>query len=150
MNPKRAILRSGRADLRPSRADSKPRRANLRPERADFKPVKADMRPERAYLRPERADLRPERADLRPGRGDKRKDGRTKVPLCSTGLHPLQGHCPKSDEGSQSCCGRVGRGFQPPSTPQPPLKHTKKVSNTLVFLVFRLDHYTPTEQQIDG
>ena len=32
-------------------------------------------------------------------------------PLCSTGLRPLQGRCPKSDERSQYCCGWVGRGF---------------------------------------
>ena len=62
------------------------------------------MRPERHDLRPERPDLRLERPDLRSeGRdagGDEKTneqtDGRTKVPLCSTGLRPPQGRWPKS------------------------------------------------------
>ena len=47
----------------------------------------------------ERADFRPERADSRPERvwgGDARMKGRTKVPMCFTGLRPLRGCCPKT------------------------------------------------------
>ena len=67
-----------------------------------MRPVSLDLRPETLDLRPERLDLRPERPDLRPegpdeGGGDEqtkeRTDGRTKVPLCSTGLRPLWGRC---------------------------------------------------------
>ena len=66
------------------------------------------MRLERPDLRPVRSDFKPERPDLRPegpdGEGDahthvgtnQQTNEQTKVPLCSTGLRPLQGHCPKS------------------------------------------------------
>ena len=80
--------------------------------------------PERADFKPERADFKPDRADFRPERVDFSPD--------------------RADISPE-----MGRGFQPPSSPQPPLKHTQKVSNTLVFPVLRLDHYTPTDQQID-
>ena len=82
-------------------------------ERTDLRPESADLRPkttERLDLRSMRPDLRSERSDMRPGRphggGDKQMDGRTnewtdewtKVNLCSTGLCPLQGRCPKSSK----------------------------------------------------
>ena len=35
-----------------------------------------------------------------------------------------------SDSGSQYRCGWVGRGIQPPSTPQPPPLHTKTYTNS--------------------
>ena len=82
-------------------ADLRPERPNLRHERPGLRPEKPDLRPEKPDLRPERPDLRPERPDLRPegpeggGRTDERTNGRTKVPLCSTGLRPLRGRCPK-------------------------------------------------------
>ena len=63
-------------------------RADLRSERADFRP----KRSERAVFRPERADFRSEKAWGRQMEGQ--MDGQTKVPLCSTGLHPLWGRCP--------------------------------------------------------
>ena len=74
------------------------------PENLDLRPERPGLRPERLDLRPERLDLRPERPDLRPegseGGGDartnERTNGRTKVPLCSTGLRPLRGRCPKT------------------------------------------------------
>ena len=73
-------------------------RADLRSERADFRP----KRSERAVFRPERADFRSEKAWGRQMEGQ--MDGQTKVPLCSTGLHPLWGHCPASSHyNSQSC-----------------------------------------------
>ena len=65
-------------------------RADLRSERADFRP----KRSERTVLRPERADFRSEKAWGRQTNGQ--TDGQMKVPLYSTGLHPLQGRCPKS------------------------------------------------------
>ena len=78
------------ADFRLERADSKPERADFRPERADFRPERADSRPNRPDFKPERAWG---------GRTDERTDERTnkqtKVPLCSTGLRPLGGRCPK-------------------------------------------------------
>ena len=56
---------------------------------------RADSRPERTDFRLEMADFRPERAwgGLKDGQTNNKQ---TKVPLCSTGLHPLQGRCPKS------------------------------------------------------
>ena len=62
---------------------------DIRRERADFRPDKADIRPERTGLRSER-----------PKEGtNEQKDGQmneqTKVPLCSAGLRPLSGRCPK-------------------------------------------------------
>ena len=61
-------------------------RTNFRPERADSRPERADFRPERADFRPERADFRPERAWEGDARSDERTNGRTQVPLCSTGV----------------------------------------------------------------
>ena len=63
-------------------------------ERPDLRPDGPDFKPERPDLRLERPDLRPERPDGG-GRTNERTDGRTKVPLCSTGLRPLGGRCPK-------------------------------------------------------
>ena len=95
------------ADFRPERADLGPERTGFRPERANVRPERADSRPKRADFRPERADFRPERADFRPERAlggtHGRTNGRTKVPLCSTGLHPLRGRCPKSAITSPKC-----------------------------------------------
>ena len=59
------------------------------------------MGPEKPEFRldlwPKRPDLRPERPDVgEDGRTKGQKNEQTKVPLCSTGLHPLQGRCPKS------------------------------------------------------
>ena len=36
--------------------------------------------------------------DLNSAQTDGRTNGRTKVPLCSTGLRPLRGRCPKSNK----------------------------------------------------
>ena len=55
-----------------------------------------------------------------------------------------------SDAGSQYRRGRVGRGIQPQSTPKPQphtLKHTQKVSETLVFPLFLLDHHGTMDQR---
>ena len=64
----------------------------------DLRAVMSNLQPEMAYLRPVMAGLKPER--LWKGRGDARTDertnGQTKVPLCSIGLCPLWGRCPKS------------------------------------------------------
>ena len=63
--------------------------------------------------------------------------------------------CPQlktSDAGSQYCCGWVGRGIQPPSTPQSPSHtrtYTKSIKNCR-FSTFRLDHHGPTDQRTDG
>ena len=38
--------------------------------------------------------------------------------------------------GSQYRCGRVGRGIQPPSTPQVHHSHTQNASKTLIFALF--------------
>ena len=92
------------ADLERERADFKPERADKRPKRADSRPRRTDSRPERADLKSERVDLKPERAYFGLKRGDSRTDEQTKVPLCSTGLCPLWGRCPKRN------CWRVGRG----------------------------------------
>ena len=46
------------------------------------------------------------------------------------------GRCPTSDTGSQYCCKRVGRGIQPPSTPQVPHSPTQKASKTLILALF--------------
>ena len=101
----RPDLRPGRPDLRPERPDLRPERTDLRPERANFRPKRPDLRPEWFNLRPERPNLRPERPwrpDLGGGDGrtnkrmNERTNGRTKVPLCSTGLRPLRGRCPKN------------------------------------------------------
>ena len=59
-----------------------------------------------------------------------------------------------SDAGSQYRCGRVGRGIQPQSAPKPTptLKHTQKVSKTLVFPLFNSITMTdgPKERRTDG
>ena len=100
----RPDLRPGRPDLRPERPDLRPGRTDLRPERANFTPKRPDLRPERPDVRP---DMRPERPNLRPerpwrpdlggdGQTNEQTDRRTKVLLCSTGLRPLRGRCPKN------------------------------------------------------
>ena len=61
-----------------------------------MRPERLDLGSERLNLRPERLDLRPEGPDEGGGRTNGRTDERTKVPLCSTGLHPLRGRCSKS------------------------------------------------------
>ena len=117
MRPERPDLRPERLDLRPERLDLRLERPDLGPVRPDFMPERPDLRPERLDLRPERPDLRPERPDwgserpdlrsqrpdLRPegpdeggGQTNEQTNGRTKVPLCSTGLCPLWGRCPAS------------------------------------------------------
>ena len=99
-----ADLRTEGRDLRPERPDLRPGRLNLRTERPNLKPERSDFRLEMPDLRPEMPDLRPERPDLRTdrpdggGRTDERTNGRTKVPLCSTGLRPLRGRCPKMEK----------------------------------------------------
>ena len=71
-------------------------------------------------LGPERADFRPERADFRSERAwggqtegwmDGETDGQTKVPLCSTGLCPLWGRCPKRGKILKKCLSRHGSTF---------------------------------------
>ena len=101
--PEWANFRSERADFGLKMADFRPERANFRHDMAEFRPERADFRPEMADFRPERADFRSERAlgdkqtDKRTNRQmDKRTDGQTKVHLCSTGLRPLWGCCPKT------------------------------------------------------
>ena len=74
--------------MRPERLELRLERPILRPDGPDFKPERPDLRLERPVLRPER----PLGGDRQT---DKGTDGRTKVPLCSTGLYPLQGRCPK-------------------------------------------------------
>ena len=54
-----------------------------------------------------------------------------------------------SDAGSQYCCGRVGRGIQPPSTLQPIDKtqtETKSIGSAR-FPTFQLDHH---DQRTNG
>ena len=58
-----------------------------------------------------------------------------------------------SDAESQYCCGRVGRGMQPLSTPRhtPTLKLTQKESETLVFPLSNLMTFNGrTDGQMDG
>ena len=95
-----ANFRSERADFRSVRTDFGPEMADFRPERVDFRHEMADFRPERADFRHEMVDFRSERVDFRPERAwrgthERTKNGRTKVPLCSTGHCPLWGCCPK-------------------------------------------------------
>ena len=56
-----------------------------------------------------------------------------------------------SDVGSQYRCGRVDRGVQPPSIPQPPNPQTstKKMFDARSS-TFILDHYRRTDPRIDG
>ena len=62
-----------------------------------------------------------------------------------------------SDAGSQYHCGRVGRGIQPPSTPQPTSNtqtYTKSIENAR-FPTFQLDHHDgrtngPTDGRTNG
>ena len=68
----------------------------MRLKRPDFRPDGPDLKPERQDLRLERPDLRPERPD-----GGERTNGQTKVPLCSIGLCPLWGRCPKREANSE-------------------------------------------------
>ena len=76
------------------------------------------------------------------------------VSIVLTGhLHQDYWDCLTSDAGSQYRCGWVGRGIQPPSTPQPTHNtHTQKVSKTLIFPLF--DSITmmdgPKDQWTDG
>ena len=62
-------------------------------------------------------------------------------------------NCETSDAGSQYRCGRMGRGIQPPSTPQTPL-HTHTYIESIQnahFSTLPLDHlYGPTDQQTYG
>ena len=112
-------MRTERLDLRPERPDLRPGRLNLRTERPDMKPERSDFRLEMPDLRPEMPDLRPERPDLRPyrpdGGGEERTNeltnGRMNVPLCSTGLHPLRGRCPKMKQNPRGC---IEFAFDPP------------------------------------
>ena len=91
---------------RPERLDLKPERLSLRPERQDWRPDRLDLRPKRLSLRPERPDLRSQRPDLRPeGPDEGVTNGQMKVPLCSTGLRPLRGRCPKRGHAKS-----LGRG----------------------------------------
>ena len=57
-----------------------------------------------------------------------------------------------SDAGSQYRWGRVGRGLQPPSTPQVPHSHTQNASNTLIFALFNSCSRTdgPTDRRTNG
>ena len=88
----------------------------MRSERPYLRLIRPDLRPERSELRPGRLNLRLGRPDLRldrpnlrlerPDRGvggqmNKWMNGRIKVHVCSTRLHPLQGHCPKTFINSQ-------------------------------------------------
>ena len=57
--------------------------------------MRAEFRPERVDFRPDRADFRPDRADFRPERAWGINKQTDEVPLCSTGLCPLRGRCPK-------------------------------------------------------
>ena len=82
-----------RPDMRPERPDLRPERLNFRLERLDSSPKRLDLRPKRPDLRSKMPDLRPEGPDE--GGTNERTNGRTKVPLCSTGLRPLRSRCPK-------------------------------------------------------
>ena len=61
-----------------------------------------------------------------------------------------------SDAGSQYRCGRVGRGIQAPSTPQPTSNtqtYTKSIENGRFFhQSSRMDRWTdgPTDRRING
>ena len=65
------------------------------PERLDLRPERLDLRPKGLDLRPERLDLRSEGPDEGGGDGEANKQT-NESPLCSTGLRPLRGRCPKS------------------------------------------------------
>ena len=91
-----------RPGLRPENLNLKPEKPNLRPERPGLRPEKLDLRPERPNLRSQRPDLRPEGPDGGEEQTNKRTNGRTKVPLCSIGLRPLRGRCPKTGHLSKS------------------------------------------------
>ena len=82
------------------------------------------MRPKRPDLGPERVDYRPERADFRPERAlggltDRRMDGRTKVPLYSTGLRSLRGRCPASSHSDLQPCNAGQRVLLTTDCPWP-------------------------------
>ena len=96
----RPSVRQSPPGLKSTLSGLEPALSGLESEKIGFRPEMADFRPERAESRPERADFRPKRADFRPKGGtnkrmDRRTDEQTKVPLCSTGLRPLQDRCPK-------------------------------------------------------
>ena len=63
-------------------------RVDLRAKRADYRPESVDLRHEGTDIWPYRANFRVERPDG--GQTDRMTDGRTKVPLSSTRLCPLQ------------------------------------------------------------
>ena len=89
-------------DLRPKKPNFRPERPGLRPERLDLRLERLDLKPEMPDLRPERPDWGSERPDLKSEEPDGGTngwtDGRTnRFPLCSTGLRPLWGRCPKTD-----------------------------------------------------
>ena len=95
LRPEICPLRSEISPLRPSQAFCLP----FQPERADFRPESLDFRPERTDFRPERAWGR---------QTDRQTNGRTKVPLCSTGHCSLWGSCPASHH-SNSQSGKAGQ-----------------------------------------
>ena len=68
-------------------------RVDLRPKRAEYRPERVDLRHEGTDIWPYRANFRVERPDG--GQMDGMTDGRTKVPLCFTGLCPVWGCCLK-------------------------------------------------------
>ena len=122
LESEKADFRAEKADSRPERADFRPERADFRPERADFRPERADFRSERTWGGADgqtdgRTDVQtdgrtkvpcvlqdfvPFGAAAQKAEGtnswtDGWKDGWTnECPVCSTGVHPLWNHCPKS------------------------------------------------------
>ena len=73
---------------------------DFRLKRANYRPDRVDLGHEGTDFWPDRADFRVERPDE--GQTDGMRDGRRKVPLYSTGLCPLQGHCQKT----RAICGQ--------------------------------------------
>ena len=91
MKPERPNLRSGRTSLKGQISGLRGRiteRVDLRPMRTNYRPERVDLRHEETDFWPYRADFRVERPDG--GQTDRMTDGRTKVPLSSTRLCPLQ------------------------------------------------------------
>ena len=103
MGSERPNLRFERSNLGSQRPNLRSERLYLRPEIPDFGPWSPDFGSERPDQRSKRPNLGLYRLDFGPGKptlrfwGGGRTDGQTKVPLCSTGLCPLWGRCPKSD-----------------------------------------------------
>ena len=90
---------SERDNLWPERDDLTPKRAyfqfewtNLRAERLR-EPESPDLKPPRPSLKPERLKLRGMNEQT-----NEQTNKQTKVPMCSTGLCPLWGRCPKKEE----------------------------------------------------